>query len=76
MDFLAHILRNHIPEPCIFGPSKSPIPKLNLMYQYQILLKLPKNKFVEMKKHLEYALEELDTIDAYKSVKKYVLVDY
>ncbi|VDH04609.1 replication restart helicase PriA [Bergeyella zoohelcum] len=76
MDFLAHILRNHIPEPCIFGPSKSPIPKLNLMYQYQILLKLPKNKFVEMKKHLEYALEELDSIDAYKSVKKYVLVDY
>ena len=40
--FLASVLRKYLPEECILGPEKSPIAKMNLLYQYQILLKFPK----------------------------------
>ncbi len=75
--FLGSVLRKYLPEECIFGPEKSPIGKLNLLYQYQILLKLPKGKsYAEYKKLVLKSLEEFDEITAYQSVKKMIFVDF
>ena len=75
--FLGSILRKYLPEECVLGPEKSPIGKLNLMYQYQILLKLPRGKkYAEFKKMVLKSFEEFDEITAYQSIKKSVFVDF
>lgn len=75
--FLGSILRKYLPEECVLGPEKSPIGKLNLMYQYQILLKLPKGKkYAEYKNLLMKSFSEFEEITAYQSIKKSVFVDF
>ncbi len=75
--FLGSILRKYIPEECILGPEKSPIARLNNLYQYQILLKFPKNKNYRIYKELLLkSFDEFDEITAYKSVKKDLFVDF
>lgn len=75
--FLGSILRKYIPEECILGPEKSPIARLNNLYQYQILLKFPKNKNYRIYKELLLkSFDEFDDITAYKSVKKDLFVDF
>ena len=75
--FLGSILRKYLPEECILGPEKAPIGKLNLMYQFQILLKFPKGKkYPEFKKLLEQSFTEFEEITAYQSVKKMIFVDF
>ena len=75
--FLGSILRKYLPEDCILGPEKSPIGKLNLMYQYQILLKLPRGKrYSELKNLVLQSFEEFHEITAYQSIKKMIFVDF
>lgn len=75
--FLGSILGKYLPEACIFGPEKSPIARINLMYQYQILLKLPKGKKYQLyKNYIIESLKEFDEVSAYKSVKKSLIVDF
>lgn len=75
--FLGSVLRKYIPEECILGPEKSPIARLNNLYQYQILLKFPKNKNYRVYKNLLLkSLEEFEEITAYKTVKIDLLVDF
>ena len=75
--FLGSVLRKYIPEECILGPEKSPIARINNLYQYQILLKFPKNKNYKIYKELlAKSLEEFDEITAYKSIKRDFLVDF
>ena len=75
--FLGSILRKYLPEECILGPEKSPIGKLNLMYQYQILLKLPRGKkYKEFKDLLLQSFDEFEEITAYQSIKKLIFVDF
>ena len=75
--FLGSILRKYLPEECILGPEKSPIGKLNLMYQYQLLLKLPRGKrYEEYKGLVTKSLVEFDEITAYHSIKKLIFVDF
>ena len=75
--FLGAVLRKYLPEECVLGPEKSPISKLNLMYQYQVLLKLPRGKnYTEYKKKVLKSLEEFDEITAYHSIKKMIFVDF
>ena len=75
--FLGSILRKYLPEECILGPEKSPIGKLNLMYQDQILLKLPRGKkYKEFKNILLQSFDEFEEITAYQSIKKLIFVDF
>jgi primosomal protein N' (replication factor Y) len=75
--FLNSILEKYLPKVCIFGPSTSQIPKINTMYQFQILLKLPRGKkYQEYKNLVIQSLSEFDEIVAYQSIKKVVLVDF
>ena len=75
--FLSSILRKYLPEACIFGPEKSPIARINLLYHYQILLKLPRGKsYYDYKDLVIKSLEEFDEVSAYQSIKKVILVDF
>lgn len=75
--FLGSVLRKYLPSECVFGPEKSPIGKINLLYQYQVLLKLPRGKnYVSYKNFVLKSLEEFDEISAYKSIKKLIYVDF
>ncbi len=75
--FLSSVLHKYLPPACILGPEKAPIGKINLLYQYQILLKLPKGKkYQEYKEFILKSLDEFDEISAYKSIKKEVFVDF
>lgn len=75
--FLGSILRKYLPEECILGPEKSPIGKINLMYQYQLLLKFPRGKkYPEYKMLLNKSLDEFNEISAYHSIKKLIFVDF
>lgn len=75
--FLGSILRKYLPEECILGPEKSPIGKINLMYQYQLLLKFPRGKkSTEYKMLLNKSLDEFNEISAYHSIKKLIFVDF
>lgn len=75
--FLGSILRKYLPEECVLGPEKSPIGKLNLMYQFQIMLKLPRGKkYLEFKELVMKSLDEFDEIPAYQSIKKQLFVDF
>lgn len=75
--FLGSILRKYLPEDCILGPEKAPIGRLNNLYQFQILLKLPRGKSYEKFKNMVLlSLKEFDEITAYQSIKKGVFVDF
>lgn len=75
--FLGSVLRKYLPEECILGPEKSPIGKLNLLYQYQIMLKLPRGKkYAEFKNLVTASLDEFNEITAYQSIKKMIFVDF
>ena len=75
--FLGSVLKKYLPQECIFGPEKSPIGKINLLYQYQILLKLPRGKkYKEFKNFVMQSLGEFDEISGYHSVKRNIFVDF
>ncbi len=75
--FLGSILRKYLPEDCVLGPERAQIAKLNNLYQFQILLKLPRGKNYEKFKNMVLiSLNEFDEITAYLSVKKSVFVDF
>lgn len=74
--FLGSILRKYLPEDCILGPERSSIARLNNLYQFQILLKLPKSKNYQIYKDLVLkSIEEFEEITAYKSIKLNLFVD-
>ncbi|HCA08358.1 primosomal protein N' [Chryseobacterium sp.] len=75
--FLGSILRKYLPEECVLGPERAQIARLNNLYQFQIMLKLPRGKkYDEFKKMVLLSLNEFDEITAYQSIKKDVLVDF
>lgn len=75
--FLGSVLRKYLPEDCVLGPEKSQIARLNNLYQFQILLKLPRGKnYEKFKKLVLLSLKEFDEITAYQSIKKDVFVDF
>lgn len=75
--FLGSVLRKYLPGECVLGPEKSPIGKIKNLYQYQILLKLPKGKkYSEFKALVLSSLDEFDEIPGYRSVKKNITVDF
>ncbi|MDM1553308.1 MULTISPECIES: primosomal protein N' [Chryseobacterium] len=75
--FLGSILRKYLPEECILGPERAQIARLNNLYQFQILLKLPRGKNYEKFKNMVLiSLKEFDEITAYQSIKKGVFVDF
>ncbi len=75
--FLGSILRKYLPEECILGPEQAIISKINNLYYYQILLKLPRNKkYQEFKNFLVQSLKEFNEISAYKSIEIKICVDY
>lgn len=74
--FLSSVLQKYLPLQCILGPEKAPIGKINLLYQYQILLKLPRGKkYNEYKENVLRSIEEFYEITAYKSIKLEAFVD-
>lgn len=75
--FLGSILRKYLPEECILGPERAQIARLNNLYQFQILLKLPRGKnYEKFKSMVLISLKEFDEITAYQSIKKGVFVDF
>ncbi|KMQ59963.1 primosomal protein N' [Chryseobacterium angstadtii] len=75
--FLGSILRKYLPEECVLGPERAQIARLNNLYQFQIMLKLPRGKkYEEFKKMVLLSLNEFDEITAYQSIKKDVFVDF
>lgn len=74
--FLSSVLQKYLPLQCILGPEKAPIGRINLLYQYQILLKLPRGKkYSEYKELVLRSIEEFYEITAYKSIKMETFVD-
>ncbi|MSN82938.1 primosomal protein N' [Riemerella anatipestifer] len=75
--FLGSILRKYLPLDCVLGPEKAPIAKLKNKYQFQILLKLPRNnKYFTFKEYISQSLDEFREISAYQSVKIELFVDF
>lgn len=75
--FLGSVLRKYLPEECVLGPERAQIARLNNLYQFQIMLKLPRGKkYDEFKKMVLLSLNEFDEITAYQSIKKDVFVDF
>lgn len=75
--FLGSVFRKYLPEECILGPERAQIAKLNNLYQFQILLKLPRGKkYEEFKALVLLSLKEFDEITAYQSIKKNIFVDF
>ncbi len=75
--FLGSILRKYLPEECVLGPERAQIARLNNLYQFQILLKLPRGKnYDKFKKMVLLSLNEFDEITAYQSIKKDIFVDF
>lgn len=75
--YLASLLHLSLPTECILGPSKAPIPRLNLLYYYQIMLKLPKGTtYIYYKEKVSEALREFEKMKAYQSVKVKSFVDF
>ncbi len=75
--FMGSVLRKYLPEECVLGPEKAPIARLNLMYQYQLMLKLPRGKkYPEYKKLVLKSFEEFEEVIAYQSIKRSVYVDF
>lgn len=75
--FLGSILRKYLPEECVLGPERAQIARLNNLYQFQILLKLPRGKnYDKFKSMVLISLKEFDEITAYQSIKKDIFVDF
>jgi len=75
--FLGSIIRKYLPEECILGPEKSQISRINNIYYYQILLKLPKGeKYDTFKNFLSKSEDEFREVSGYKSVKLNFYVDF
>lgn len=75
--FYGAVLQKYLPSECILGPEKANIAKLNNLYQYQILLKLPRGKkYKDYKAYVKKAQEEFEEIKGYQSVKTSIFVDY
>ena len=75
--FLGSILRKYLPEDCVLGPERAQIARLNNLYQFQIMLKLPRGKnYEKLKNMVLISLKEFDEITAYQSIKKDVFVDF
>lgn len=75
--FLGSILRKYLPEDCVLGPERAQIARLNNLYQFQILLKLPRGKnYEKFKSMVLISLKEFDEITAYQSIKKSIFVDF
>jgi len=75
--FLGSILGKYLPEDCILGPEPASIARLNNMYQFQILLKLPRGKnYLVFKDYIRKSFEEFEEITAYRSIRKHVFVDF
>ncbi len=75
--FLGSILRKYLPEDCVLGPERAQIARLNNLYQFQIMLKLPRGKkYEEFKNRVLISLKEFDEITAYQSIKKDIFVDF
>lgn len=75
--FLGSVLRKYLPEECVLGPERSQIARINNLYQFQILLKLPRGKnYEKYKNQVLLSLKDFDEITAYQSIKKDVFVDF
>lgn len=75
--FLGSVLRKYLPAECVFGPEKAPVGKINMLYQYQIMLKLPAGKKYSIyKQYILKSLDEFREITAYQSIKVLVFVDF
>lgn len=75
--FLGSVLRKYLPDVCVFGPEKSPVSRINTLYQYQIFLKLPRGKkYKEYKEYVLQSFKEFDEITGYLSIKRNVFVDF
>ncbi|MBT2620164.1 primosomal protein N' [Chryseobacterium sp. ISL-6] len=75
--FLGSVLRKYLPEECVLGPERSQIARINNLYQFQILLKLPRGKnYEKYKNQVLLSLKDFDEIIAYQSIKKDVFVDF
>lgn len=75
--FMGSVLRKYLPEDCVLGPEKAPIGKLNNLYQFQVMLKLPRGKkYEEYKKLVLKSMDEFAEITAYQSIKKDIFVDF
>jgi primosomal protein N' (replication factor Y) len=73
---LSSVLQKYLPLQCILGPEKAPIGRINLLYQYQILLKLPRGKkYQQYKEMVLKSFDEFNEITAYKSIKIETFVD-
>lgn len=74
--FLQQLLAKHIPKEVIFGPVKPSVGKINNLYRYQILIKLPKGKkFPILKEFVRDSLENFKKIGNYQSIKIQLYVD-
>ncbi|WP_370898029.1 replication restart helicase PriA [Chryseobacterium gossypii] len=75
--FLGSVLRKYLPEECVLGPERAQIARLNNLYQFQILLKLPRGRnYDKFKEMVLLSLKEFDEITAYQSIKKDIFVDF
>ncbi|MDR2238395.1 MAG: primosomal protein N' [Chryseobacterium sp.] len=75
--FLGSVLRKYLPGDCVLGPEKAQIGRLNNLYQFQIMLKLPRGKnYEKFKAMVLLSLKEFDEITAYQSIKKDIFVDF
>lgn len=75
--FLGSVLRKYLPEECVLGPERAQIGKLNNLYQFQIMLKLPRgNKYEKFKQMVAVSMQEFNEITAYQSVKTDIFTDY
>lgn len=71
------LLKLKLPDLCLFGPEKNTVFRINNLYHYQILIKLPKGK-TNYNYHsiLEQTQLAFDKISAYKSVKILKMIDF
>ena len=75
--FLSSILHKYLPTECVYGPEVASIARLNNMYQYQILLKLPRGKkYTAFKNLVKNSLIEFNEVKGYQSVKLIITVDF
>ncbi|WP_294205451.1 primosomal protein N' [uncultured Chryseobacterium sp.] len=75
--FLGSVLRKYLPEECVLGPERAQIGKLNNLYQFQIMLKLPRGKkYEKFKQMVAVSVQEFNEITAYQSVKTDIFTDY
>ena len=75
--YLGSLLQQFFHPATILGPEKSPIGRINLLYQYQIMLKFPRGKsYKKHKELLENAIDAFAQVEAYRSIKTKIIVDF